>query len=472
MIASPLTLRSLPTLFTDCVLVGHARKADVVFTSRQFFAMCAHMMNENPANFFLMPYQDKNGTAKFAKAYRANAGDRAQWAWDTITGKAKVPASIGFYPTNSQRQSRWAAMDFDIHDDDRMRAREFALKAFTILYQQPQFCVALTTSAGDPQDSGWHIFIFTAEFFPCDDWTRLLKQVADQIGAPIKSGICEIFPDDCRNIGRGIRAPGTWNPKTGEFGLIAYERVSQLLEHPSSLLGSDKEDASLSVGELLREQGESSPSSKFSLYRGTHGEWRQSFAITAPRSRHERLAKLVGTAFYQAGRNVVLENVRLQYDESNPRPSTSLEEHLAEFDDLWAGMERDWRAKLSATEREKFDGLTTDTERDAFRIIHNWSRADSADDFKIQVEGLAARIGLSIRGAGKLRSRFCVMGILSKTADYIPHKRCARYRWTAKRGHRLPSVEIDGGLVTEISTLGRFQPKVTQSQQQPNEKAR
>jgi hypothetical protein len=189
MTTAPLTLRKLPTLLTDCVLVGHAKKADVVFTPRQWFALCTHMMNENPPNFFLMPYQDKNGKAKFAKAYKAKAEDRIQWAWDTITGKAKSPCSIGFYPTNAQRQSRWAAMDFDMHDDDQMGARDFALKAFAILYRQPQLFVALTTSAGDPVYSGWHLFIFTADFFPCDDWTRLLKQVADQIGAPVKSGI-------------------------------------------------------------------------------------------------------------------------------------------------------------------------------------------------------------------------------------------------------------------------------------------
>src|SRR5262249_35241548 len=131
---APLTLHSLPTLLTDCVLVGHAKKADVVFTSRQWLAMCAHMMNENRANFFLMPYQDKNGNAKFAKALKADAEKRIQWAWDTITGKARFPGSIGFYPTNCYNESRWAAMDFDIHDDDQMRARDFALKAFSILY--------------------------------------------------------------------------------------------------------------------------------------------------------------------------------------------------------------------------------------------------------------------------------------------------------------------------------------------------
>jgi hypothetical protein len=161
-----LTLRSLPTLLTDCVLIGHAEKADVIFTPRQWFAMCAHMMNNNRANFFLMPYRDEDGKPKFAKAYNADADKRIAWAWDTITGKAKLPASIGFYPTNAHRQSRWAAMDFDIRDDDRMRARDLAHKAFGPLIREPHLYVALCTSAGDPVYSGWHLFIFTAEFFP------------------------------------------------------------------------------------------------------------------------------------------------------------------------------------------------------------------------------------------------------------------------------------------------------------------
>jgi hypothetical protein len=38
----------LPSQLTDCVLIGHGHKADVIFTPRQWFAMCAHMMNENP----------------------------------------------------------------------------------------------------------------------------------------------------------------------------------------------------------------------------------------------------------------------------------------------------------------------------------------------------------------------------------------------------------------------------------------
>src|SRR5207244_8140245 len=122
------------------------------------------------SNLFLMPYRDKDGKPKFAKAYNANVDDRIEWAFDTIIGKAKSPASVGFYPTNADRKSRWAAMDFDVHDDDQMRARDLALKAFAILYRQPRLYIALTTSAGDPVHSGWHLFVFTAEFFFCEDW--------------------------------------------------------------------------------------------------------------------------------------------------------------------------------------------------------------------------------------------------------------------------------------------------------------
>src|SRR5437762_285284 len=124
------TLRSLPMLLTDCVIVGHARKADVVFTPRQFFAICAHMHNDNPANFFLMPYRDENGLAKFSKAFKAEVTKRVQWTWDTITRKAKSPASIAFYPTTNagEEKSRWGGMDFDAHDGNHTRARELALK--------------------------------------------------------------------------------------------------------------------------------------------------------------------------------------------------------------------------------------------------------------------------------------------------------------------------------------------------------
>jgi hypothetical protein len=425
-----LALKALPTLLTDCVILGHAEKADVIFTPRQWFAMCAHMMNENPSNFFLMPYQDKDGNAKFAKAYKAKADERINWSWNTITGKAKNPASIGFYPTNGHKQSRWAAMDFDSHDDEPMRARDLAHKAFAVLIREPQLYVALTTSAGDPHKSGWHLFIFTEQFYPCEEWTRLLKQVAAQIDAPIQSGICEIFPDDCRGIGHGIRAPGTWNPKTGECGLVLRQTVTKLL--PAELPSSSPKDnsTSLCLGELRREKNLSSPIEEF--FRGEHGEWATRFAITAPNTRHQKLRELVGAAYHQAGREVAKKNAEIQYAEANPVPESSLEEHLVDFENAWDGLHRRWLGRLSAKERQKCDSLTTETERDAFRILRNWAQTDSPD-FKVHCRSLGNRVGISWRGASKLRDRFCLLGILRKTAPYVRKKLAARYEWVADK---------------------------------------
>jgi hypothetical protein len=424
-----LTLKALPTLLTDCVIVGHAQKADVIFTPRQWFALCIHMLNENPVNFFLMPYL-KDGKAKFAKAYNARADERIPWAWDTIKGKAKSPASIGFYPTNGHKQSRWAAMDFDSHDDEPTRARDLAHKAFAVLIREPQLYVALTTSAGDPQHSGWHLFIFTEQFFPCEEWTRLLKQVAAQIDAPIQSGICEIFPDDCRGIGRGIRAPGTWNPKSGDCGLVLRETVTKLL--PAELPSSSPKEiyTSLSTRGTTKEKRLSSPSREF--FRGEHGEWADEFAITAPDTRHQKLLNLIGAAYHQTGREITRKNAELQYTEANPVPESSLEEHLADFDNAWAGLQRQWFRKLSPAERIKFDVLTTENERDAFKVLRNWSQSDSPD-FKVHCRSLAKRVGISWRGASKLRLRFCSLGIVKQTAPSVPQKLAARYAWIANK---------------------------------------
>lgn len=423
----PAMAGDLPQLATLPVIIGHAQKADLVWTDEQFRDLCLHMLNGNPDNFFLMPYRDsKTGEPEYAKARKASARHRIQWAWDTVRGTAGAKASVGFYPRNGDGESRWAAMDFDAHDGDKQRARDLAFKAFAALFKHPELFLVLCTSGGD----GWHLFVFTVNFHPVAKWSLLLRNVADLIGAPVEKGLLEIFPDGkSQGLGYGIRAPGTWNPKSDEVGLIAYERVTELLEHPA-LSAAKEKNTSLSVRALRREEGPKCPYSAKTPYRGTLNEWQQLFAITAPRSRHGKLSKLVGTAFFQAGHDVARENARLQYAEAAPAPATPLEKHLEEFKELWSGLERDWLAELSATERRRFDALTTDTERDAFRIIRNWSRADNdAHDFKIQVESLAARIGLSIRGAGTLRRRFCSLGILRQTAPYVPHKLAARYEW-------------------------------------------
>jgi hypothetical protein len=415
---------ALPTIATNCVLIGHGQRADVVWTKTDFVALCEIMRNRNDSHFFMIPYQREDGTAHFAKAKKARADNYATWAWDTITGKAKKPASIGFYPRNADRKTCWAAMDFDGsngHDNgDDEGARQKALKAFQLLLRHPELFIVLCTSGS----GGWHLFVFTRQFHAVDDWIRLLKQAAAMVGANIQKGECEIFPSESRGrVGYGIRAPGTWNPKHDSFSLIAFENVSPLLHAHKG----ERKRVSLSY---RSNNGLERPDL---TYRGEFGQWQARFAITAPRTRHEKLKVLVGHIFRQVGREVARRNAELQYNEKTVPTAATLSEHLQEFDELWGWWEAQWLTELSESEREKFDALPINTnDREAFRIIRNFVRlVNPEDDFKIVAEHLAKRLGVTLQTACNIRLRFCDAGILELTAPYVPQKFAARFRWIA-----------------------------------------
>ncbi len=422
-------------LLTDCLLVGHAKSAALVFAFEQWFALCLHMLQGN--NFFLMPYRRNDGCVKYARSRPVSkrgpcVRKRIAWAWDTMCGCAKFAGSIGFYPTNENGQSRWAAFDVDAHDGDTERARRIAGKLFAITVEHPQLFVVLSTSG----NGGWHLHLFTADFKARGEWSRLLRQIADMAGVEIKKGSVEIFPADTRGIGYAIRAPGTHNPKTDRCGEIAFESVSNapFLCEAALLLGSShKEITSLCTRLTTREENGGLPSSEVSpVFRGKNGQWRAQFAITAPQQRHEQLTRLVGTSFYQCRRAVAAENAKLQHCEANPTPVASLAGHLAEFNEAWNGMERQWLGTLTTRERIHFDELT-DAQRAAFRVIRNWSRDPKNDsqDFGVSAASLARRLGLTTPGACKIRNRFCSLGVLRQTAPCVAGKKTARYAWLA-----------------------------------------
>lgn len=120
-----------------------------------------------------------------------------------------------------------AAIDFDAHDGEHEEARKRALEAFSLLLREPQYYLILCASG-----NGYHLFVYTRELYPVGQWIVLLKQVCAWIGAPIANGTCEIFPNEraeSQPTGKGIRAPGTLNPKSGRFSLIEAETVGPLL---------------------------------------------------------------------------------------------------------------------------------------------------------------------------------------------------------------------------------------------------
>lgn len=419
------TLEKLPSLATDCLLIGHARKADVVWSRSEFLALCEHMLNENDPTCFMIPYRRQvDGRAAFAKAKRPRVAKHAEWAWDTIIGRAKTQASIGFYPRTPNETSRWAALDFDAHDGNSDRARDWALNAFRLLMKHPELFVILCTSGSD----GWHLFVFSRGFHAVGDWIRLLKQTAAFVGAEVAPGLCEIFPSETRGrIGYGIRAPGTWNPKNGEIGKIAYQSVS-------SLLSLTEREKGLFIYRLTAkgDTAQFTNGEKRGVYRGPRDEWKWNFRIDAPSSRHLKLLELVDAAFYLAGRELALANAELQHGEATLKPTGTLAEHIEEFSEYWQWRVDAWVSELTPDECEKFKLLETDRDRDAFRMIKNFSRFNPTEkDFPVACQALADGLGLTIPGASKLRTRFTLLGLIVQTKPYVPNKSPARFRWTA-----------------------------------------
>ncbi len=418
---------SVPT----SLLVGPGVKADCVWTRKEFLQICRHMHNGNPQTEVMLVYRDQNGTPKFKKSKTALADRRATWTWDTITGRAKSKVGIGFYPSNQQHMSRWGAMDFDAHDEEGpSRARDLALSALQLLRRNPDLYIVLCTSGSD----GWHIFLFTEEFHPIGEWTLMLKQVAALIGVKVQDGLCEIFPSETRaGSPKGIRAPGTWNPKTDAFSLIVWNSLSPLL-----LRSGEREECPFLYHSTNREKKDQlNDREKIRFYRGQGDEWTPRFAIVQQRTRHAQLKALVFTAFRNAGYDVARMNAAAQYGEATAKPRATLAEHLQEFDELWEWITRQWHGSLSLEEKDGYARLGTDKERDLFRIVQNFARKamiGGREDFPLPVENVGQRLGVSFQYVSKLRLRFRELCLIAPTAPHVPNRKAARFRWIPQSG--------------------------------------
>ena len=408
------------------VLIGEGSRADRIWTRDEFLQLCDLMRNGNPANEFLHVYCDPQGAPRFVKAKSPNLEKRVTWTWDTITGRANHKIAIGFYPWNSRGQSRWAAIDFDAHDGGANRAKAFAIAAFQILRTRPEFYLILTTSGSE----GCHLFVFSAEFHPVENWVRLLKRVVDQIGTEVKTGFCEIFPNETRNGSRphAIRAPGTWNPKTDQLGAIFFTSIAPLLQkkRKKEVCSFLYPSSHWATGGLLND------STCRPLYCGGFDNWLEQFAITQLGTRHGQLRGLVYCMFRQVGHSVGRILADRQYQAARVQPKAMLAEHLEEFEELWSWTTKQWRGELSYLEEEIFSKLETETERDLFRTLRNFGRHATTKgeaDFPFPIQHVATRLGVSFQHVSKLRQRFVAASIVVQTAPAITNRSAARFRW-------------------------------------------
>ena len=422
----------VPSSYALCSFQG--RPALEIWNLPEMGRLWQHLHNGNGPFDFVMGFLEKaTGQKRYVRSKTKPVERAVSWALATVQGRKTPDKSLAFVPysTNAEQMSRWGGFDFDAHGGEFERARCFAFDAWRLLLNCESATILESSGSG-----GWHVWAVAPDCKPVAHWTRLLKGIAKDIGAPIETGICEIFPPDTlsRGYGKGMRAPGSWNPATNTFSEIHWQNADGLIATlPPFVRGKSRR-----IGEVASCYSGTSPIEKeISLFPSLSALGRliggaENFRISQAATRHEKLSSLVGTAFRQVSRTVAEHLARMQFMEKTVTTNATSVGHLIEFSELWEGLKKLWLASLRDDERQQYTMLATDAERGAFRIIHSYARKaahDGAADFPIARDNLGERVGITGEGAGLLRRKFVTRGILALTAPYVPNVRPARYRW-------------------------------------------
>jgi hypothetical protein len=348
---------------------------------------------------------------------------------------------MGLYPKNKDNESTWAALDFDAHDPTQLSvARERAVRAFTLLREYCERYLILCDSG-----RGYHVFIFAHEPRPVAEWVALLKNTADAIGAPIQDAVCEIFPNEKiaeQEVGKPIRVPGSLNPATNEPEKIMAETIQPLIERLAeqehALKDANRERRSSRRGKLsLVKEANSYFTAKA---QGRNGFFASStekriaevlakYPIRTKGTRNGVLTKMVGELFRKFGFALAERIVRQHYEANAENVTTALAEHLRDFREAWKSFRKKELGRLSQSERQRFDKLQTEPQREGFFLCRSFAKLKS--EFPVSQASLADRLSLTKAGAGYVIDRLSGVGVIEKTADAKANVRSAQYKWTA-----------------------------------------
>lgn len=462
-------------------------------------ALFRHMHNGNPPFHYVMAFSDK-GKAFYRKAKTIPAEQAICWTLATILGRVKPGTQFSMAPLckNDRNESTWAVFDCDDHVAGSANARQIGDRLLTALKQIDPGQPYLYEFSG----GGIHLFLFAGALRPCSEWLARLQQVAALAGVTLAPGVCEIRPmrEEGPLLGTAMRVPGSFNPKTGTFSEVISHDISNLLDQlissqavesaltsfpkrekdlirfteESPRRGAELSSENAPIGaELERKENrektnENRPVAPLTsglhevdvivpIYPDWDKRWSREFGITLHRTRHNQLAAFTGHIFHQLARRVALQLVSRQYAEKTVPTRASASDHEAEFGDLWSRLHGHWLTEFNRAETDAYNKLTTEIERDAFRIIRSWHQlaaARGATDFPVARDNLACRLGITPQHAGQLRQKLTTCSILKLTRPYQPHKLAACYFWTASSGPitaERAAAMIEEDLATETS---------------------
>jgi hypothetical protein len=161
------------------------------------------------------------------------------------------------------------------------------------------------------------------------------------------------------------------------------------------------------------------------------------YPIKQKGTRHNVLVQLVGNLSNKFGREGAQRIVEEHYQLNQQNVRSTLDEHLREFAAAWDGMRKKLATELSPSEREAFDRLKTEHQREGFLIVRAFAGAAAykgEKDFPISQASLADRLSITRPGAGDVIRKLCEWKVIDPTQPYVIQKQSARFCWLLLRG--------------------------------------
>ena len=106
--ARPLRLCASETASNNplALLSWQPQSASMVWTRREWTALCEHLHNDNGSFHFVMSWRDENGCKQYVRSKRLPVHRAIDWAWASIAGSPKSRLAFTPYASNERQQSR------------------------------------------------------------------------------------------------------------------------------------------------------------------------------------------------------------------------------------------------------------------------------------------------------------------------------------------------------------------------------
>lgn len=405
------------------IALSEGRVASQIWNQEQYHNLLAYLHGDNPPKHFgfsMVPRDDHQFIFRHNKRLLIDAAISS--TWKSLCMETERPYSLVLLPP-ANRESVWVVWDFDFHDQPSDALNADMLRNLLIFTRQAEELKQegifhLVEHSGN----GWHFWLIGDKPRKEKEWKVIRRSVENAASFTCNPEFLPSFG----GAGKGCRAPGSSNPKTWHVTREDWQH-NLIFNHTIPIeLVQLKRRISLS----LSCTGGTEEAENRNSFEHHSIELSTKWQITKAHERHNRMLRMVGEGCFQFSKAVLKKAATRLHQEASPSCATSMHEHLADFDLVYAGAwEKLVLPRLSDQERQQFEAFRLQTERDVFITCQNHARLKGGTFF-FSTTFVGECVGLSFGRVKQLRDLFIKLKIIEKLpGGYSPGHRAYSFRW-------------------------------------------